>query len=189
MSNQEVNTPLELPEEFKASIKEWRQLVEWLEAAKKRELELRARIASLFTSPKEGVNTLNFSNEGLQIKLNYKINRSLDEAALDAVMSELPEDSAYRQIGVLINYKPTLVLSGYRSMPADQLLIFAQAVTEKVGTPEVDIREVDFSALDPATSPNVPDYPATSPKKGRKKKDSSEEQTPTPKKTRKKKDV
>lgn len=151
--------PGSLPDGLEAKIKEWREIVEWLTPAKDREMELRKEIAStLFHKPEEGTNRLKAG--AFEFVLTSKINRTLDEAALDSVMAELPEDSPYRQVGVLIRYKPALVLDGYRAMPEDQKLIFAQALTEEAGAPGLIINDLS-PAMDPATSPATPDWPAT----------------------------
>lgn len=162
---QSANTPAPvavaaLTQELQASIDEWTALTKWLEKGKKRELELRNTLAELFVEPKEGVNHLHVGGL-LDFVLDYKVNRKLDEQVLDTVMSELPEDSPYRQLGVLITYKPQLVLGGYRSLPADQKLIFCQALTETPGTPSLEIKPLKGSPADPATAPQTPDWPAT----------------------------
>jgi hypothetical protein len=123
-----------------------------MDKAKVRELELRNGFARLFTEPKEGVNHL-LTADGFDLVLDYKVNRKLDVAALDAVMNELPEDSAFRQTGVLIEYKPALVMKGYRVLPDAERLIFCQALTETPGTPGLEIKRVKTAAEDPATAP------------------------------------
>lgn len=158
--NSNANTAPALTPEQLAAVTEWQALTEWMDKAKKREQELRNGFARLFTQPKEGVNHL-ITADGFDLVLDYKVNRKLDVAVLDAVMSELPENSAFRQLGVLIEYKPALVMSGYRLLPDDQRLIFCQALTETPGTPGLEIKRVKTAAEDPATAPAVPDWPAT----------------------------
>lgn len=157
--NSNANTAPALTPDQLAAVVEWQALTEWMEKAKTRELELRNGFARLFTEPKEGVNHL-LTADGFDLVLDYKVNRKLDVAALDAVMAELPEDSAFRQLGVLIEYKPSLVMKGYRALPDDQKLIFCQALTETAGTPSLEIKRVKTAAEDPATAPAVPDWPA-----------------------------
>lgn len=114
-------------------------ILRWLKPAQDRELEIRKHLAaSFFPSPTEGINRT-VTADGYEVILNHKINRKVDEAAIDAVMMELPEDAPERVPGVLIAYKPTLVLSGYRGLSADKLRIVAQAVTETDGSPELTI--------------------------------------------------
>jgi hypothetical protein len=131
-----------LSAELLAFIKEREEILSWLSTAIPREKELRTYLAAvLIPSPTEGTNRL-VTEDGYEVILNHKINRSIDEAQIDHVMSELPEDSPYRVPGVLIKFKPELVLSGYRGLPADQLKIVQQAVTEKPGMPELSIKPV-----------------------------------------------
>lgn len=167
--------------QIKPYLDEWMVLTKRLEVDKAREIELRKYLGAVFfPTPEEGVNRIKTA-DGFEFALEHKINRKLDEAALDAVMSELPEESPYRNLGVLIQYKPSLVLSGYREMPADQKLIFSQALTETPGTPSLEVNiltEESEAARDPATAPThipaahetvaAPDEPAPA-KKTRKK--------------------
>lgn len=158
MSQKEVlNTPALTPE-LREAVDEWRSLTEWLDKGKARELELRNKLCAVVSKEQltEGVNTVRTA-DGWEFKIDHKVNRKLDETALDAVMCELPEDSPYRQLGVLITYKPALVLGGFRTMPEDQKMIFAQALTETDGTPSLDVR-----LCTPETQPDqAPAVPAT----------------------------
>lgn len=139
---------------------EWQEVSTWLEKAKVQEMQLRlALAANFFPAPKEGVNHIlvPFDGRVLQLTLDHKINRKIDEAALDAVMQQLPEDSPFRSVGVLIEYKPVLVMKGFRVLPEDQARIFAQALTEKAGAPQLDAKEVK----PPGEGEARPDWPAT----------------------------
>lgn len=129
-------------------IDERAQILPWLAQAKERELELRKKIVSaLFPDPVEGTNRL-FTEDGFEVYMKYTINRKLDEAALPAVMQQLPEDSNARVLDVLITYKPQLVLSGFRELPEDQAKIFAQALTEEPGTPQLEIQKIETPVMD-----------------------------------------
>ena len=126
-------------------IQEWKQIVTWLKTAKEREMAIRKKIAAaFFPKPTEGVNRAITEIDGLpfEIVLDYGIRRKLDEAVLDSVMLALPEDSPYRQPGVLIAYKPSLVLKNFRTLPDDQRRIFSAALTETPESPSVEINEV-----------------------------------------------
>ena len=129
-----------------ATIQKWKEISDWMEQAKKEEKELREKIAAaFFPSPIEGVNRVQAVLDGqtVEIALDHKINRKLDEAALDSVMLQLPEDSPYRQQGVLVAYKPSLVLKGFRTMPDDQRRIFSQCLTETPSLPSIEIEMVE----------------------------------------------
>lgn len=146
-----------IPAVLKPSLDEWRSLTEWMEKAKAREMELRKTLAEVFfPHPVEGVNRI-ITEDGFEFTLTHKINRSIDEAALAPVMAELPENSPFRQPGVLISWKPVLVLGGLRVMPDEERRIFSQAMTETPGAPslEVEVKEMDaddkrFEALNEA---------------------------------------
>lgn len=125
-----------------ALIAEREEILRWLEPAKVREMDIRKQLAAaLIPSPKEGTQRL-VTEDGYEVILVHKIKRGIDEAQIDAVMLELPEDSPFRVPGVLIRYKPELVSAGYKGLPADQLKIVQQAITEKDGSPELTIKPV-----------------------------------------------
>ena len=129
-----------------ATVREWKEISAWMETAKKTEKELREKIAAaLFPSPVEGVNRVQAVLDGqtVEIALDHKINRKLDEPGLDAVMLQLPENSPYRQAGVLIAYKPSLVLKGFRTMPDEQRRIFSQCLTETPGLPSLEVEVIE----------------------------------------------
>ncbi len=128
-----------IPAALKPALDEWRSLVEWIEKAKPREMELRRTLAEVFfPNPVEGVNRI-ITEDGFEFTLEHKINRTIDEAALAPVMAELPESSPFRNPGVLITWKPVLVLGGLRVMPDEERKIFSQAMTEKPGTPSLEV--------------------------------------------------
>jgi len=121
-----------------AKMKEREQIRSWLKDGKSREMELRKELVSLFVpKPVEGTN--NVQGVGFALKVTHKIERALDEAALDAVMAQFPENSPHRLVGNLISYKPTFNLAYYRSMSAEDRKIFDQALTIKDGSPELEI--------------------------------------------------
>ncbi len=133
-----------LPSALNANvIREWKEISDWMDNAKKKERELRDQIcAALFPKPIEGTNRVLVAIEGQEVEVvvDHRINRKLDEAVLDSVMLRLPEDSPYRQQGVLVNYKPSLVLTGLRTLPDDQRRIFSEALTETPGAPGLEIK-------------------------------------------------
>lgn len=133
-------------------VEEFQKLAEWLDTAKKRAEVLRRQLAEgLFPEPKEGTNTLEVGN--LTIKLVHKINRTLDESSLAAVMPQM--DPQYRGIGpdCLIDYKPKFSLDAFRKLPDDQRLIFEQALVVKEGLPVLEFITKEEAA--PATEPKT----------------------------------
>lgn len=145
-------------------IQEWKQIVTWLKTAKEREMVIRKKIAAaFFPKPTEGVNRAITEIDGLpfEIVLDYGIRRKLDEAVLDSVMLALPEDSPYRQPGVLIAYRPSLVLKSFRTLPDDQRRIFSAALTETPESPGVEINEVKQAVAREAQAEQALDEIAT----------------------------
>lgn len=125
-----------LAPEVKAKIAKRAQIQEWLKTGKSEEMELRTELATLFVpTPREGTN--NVQGQGFAVKLTHKVTRTLDEAALDAVMPQLPEH--LRIVGHLISYKPVFSMDVYRTLTDDERKIFDQALTIKDGAPELEI--------------------------------------------------
>ena len=104
----------------------------------KRELELRTLLFNAtFPSPGEGTQKHTLP-DGRTIKGQYKINRTIDEAALPAVLTHM------RELGVanadaLVKYKPTLVKREWNSLGHDARLAFSPAVIASPGTPTLDV--------------------------------------------------
>jgi hypothetical protein len=152
----ETSSVATVPPTVETQIKEWREIASWLEKAKQTEMDLRQKIANyFFPKPSEGVNRVIFP--GHEVVVDHKINRKLDEAQLDHVMAEMPED--FRTLGVLIEYKPKLCMKGFRILPEAALAIFSQALTETPGAPTLAINNIT-TAFDPVTAPAVVDSPA-----------------------------
>ena len=89
---------------------------------------------SVFTEPKEGVNRVDIAN-GWKLKADYKYYRNIDEAALPAILKQLPEGSADR----LVKYKPELKVRDYKALTEEQRKIFDEALVIKPGTPSLSI--------------------------------------------------
>lgn len=122
-----------------AYVAEWLETESQLAVLKKKEMEMRKQIfALLFPEPKEGANTVEFF--GIPVTGTHKVTRNLDEAALDTVMQEFPEDSPYRQDGVLIKYKPSFIMDTYRAMPEQERKIFEQALKIDDGAPSLELK-------------------------------------------------
>lgn len=121
--------------EYLEALEEWQSLGPKIKQLQARERELRNLLfEGTFPNPKEGTNTYNLP-DGRIIKGTYKLSRSVDEAALPAVLEQLPEGLGDR----LVQFKPSLVLSEYRKLPDDQRKIFDQALITKPGSPTLEV--------------------------------------------------
>lgn len=122
-------------------ITEWysltKEIEEFKEKKMKREMELRKLLtAVLFPNPVEGTQRQDMP-AGWQFKLQYKIDRKVDEAALPAVKERL------REIGVnpdlyVVN-KPELSLTNYRLLTEEQRQILDQALVIKPASPTLEL--------------------------------------------------
>lgn len=120
-----------------ALVAEREKLLAWLKPAQAREMEIRRQLAPyFFPNPVEG--TQHVERDGFEVALKHTLTRKLDEAALSHVMPQLPVE--FRNVGVLINYKPALVMDGYRALNDDQRLIFDEALTISEGAPALEIK-------------------------------------------------
>lgn len=132
-SNPEAAPPPELLERLTA----WKAAKDALDTAKVREAQLRQEVfAAAFPKAKEGTNTLPLLN-GWKLNGKRTINRTLDVAALPAVLDELRKLDVVAD--ALVDYKPSLNLSMYRALPTDKRKVFEQALTIKDGTPSLEI--------------------------------------------------
>ena len=90
---------------------------------------LRAEVFKLvFPSPKEGKNSLTLE-DGSVLQADYQMTRSLDEAALPAVIPILREAGV--RVEELVLWKPTVSLTAYRGLPEELKRIFDQAMETK----------------------------------------------------------
>lgn len=143
-------TPVPLSPVLLAKAQEWLRAKSHLASLTTAEMQLRKElVAALVPAPKEGTN--NVVGFGYDVKVGHKVTRTLDEAALDAVMPQLPE--SYRVVGNLISYKPAFSMDVYRAMPDEQRKIFEQALTIKDGAPTLEIILAETPAT---TSPATP---------------------------------
>lgn len=118
-------------------IGQWYDLQNKLAALKDQEMALRQEIfAAQFPTPAEGVNSLDLP-EGWTLKGTYKINRTIDEAALPAVLEALRKKKLATE--ALVAYKPSLVIKGYRALSDDHRRILEQALVIKPGAPSLEL--------------------------------------------------
>ena len=124
-------------EQLFSKIGRWTQLSQQLAAIKDEEMKLRKELfEECFPSPTEGTATVDMP-EGWKLKGTYKLTRSLDEAALPAVIAELHKHKV--STDQLITYKPNLSLSAYRKMDDKWRKVLEQAMEIKPGGPALEL--------------------------------------------------
>lgn len=96
----------------------------------------KACMAAAFINPKEGTNTLELGG-GWKLKGVRKIDRKLNEDALPVVKEALAKSGVL--VDRLIEYKPSLSISEYRELTAEQVTILNEALTEKDGAPALEL--------------------------------------------------
>jgi hypothetical protein len=118
-------------------LEEWYLANEQLAKLKAREMMLRKRIFNhYFPTPKEGTNDAELP-DGYVLKATYPITRTVDEAGLSVLKEQFVE--AKISTDKLVSYKPSLVVSEYRTLTAEQQQLFDQALIIKPGTPALEI--------------------------------------------------
>lgn len=129
--------------EVPADVVDGNTIVEWeaakaaLAKAQAREILLRQRIfKAYFPTPKEGVNNYDLGS-GITLKGDYKINRTLDDAAFDTSKAMFKEQGI--PVDDVVKAKPTLVVKEFKLLTDEQHAIFDVVVTIKPGTPALEI--------------------------------------------------
>lgn len=132
-----------------ADVFRWYEMQDQLDKLKKSETLLRSHIfKGLFKSPTEGVNTLPLTDlyalsgmpdDGHVIKGTYKINRSVDKAALTANQADIREKHPSIKLDEVIEWKPELRIGAYKKLTAEEQLIIDRLLTIKPGMPELEV--------------------------------------------------
>lgn len=120
-----------------ADLIKWDELQKQLAPLKAQEMLMRKKIFDgMFPSPKEGTNKVAL-NAGYVLVGKHVINRKLDEPVLTVMNEE------FRAAGIntnaLIERKPSLVLSAYRELTAEQQHFFDRALIVTPGSPALEI--------------------------------------------------
>ena len=118
-------------------LNEWARLQKLLSATKASEMLLRTKIyKGLFKDPVEGTNSVDLA-EGWVLKGKRNIDRSIDKGALTTLTEELRQQGI--PVDMLIEYKPSLKLAEYRTLTAEQAVLFDQVLVIKDGAPALEI--------------------------------------------------
>lgn len=140
-------------------VAEREEIQKWIKTAQTREMEIRTTLTKhFFPEAKEGAQR---AVEGdLIFTLVQPLTRKLDEAALDAIMPQMPEQ--FQQVGVLVKYTPGLVKAGYDALTEQDRKVFDQALTISLGSPQLTIEKIKSSedaamhAMEMAREVNTP---------------------------------
>lgn len=120
-------------------VAEWYALQGRIKVDTAREKILRARLfKGLFPAPHEGTNTTPIGEFGWVVKGDYKLNRKIDEGALNANIKRLREEFAI-PVDTLIKYKPELSVSAYRKLTEEQVKQFDNVLIVSEGLPGLEI--------------------------------------------------
>lgn len=125
---------------FADALREWYQVNEHLSDVKARELLLRKRLfAEAFPSPTEGAKDNKHAlSDGWILQGDYKINRTVDEAALTTLRSSGHNVAAL--VDSVIRFKPEVKLKEWKALSDDDRRLLADLVIEKPGTPSLEVK-------------------------------------------------
>lgn len=120
-----------------SDLEQWYAIQEQLSKLKKSEMLLRMKIfKGLFPCAEEGTNNHSLG-DGYVLKAKVPVNRDVDQAALTV------NRERFQQNGInpdsLINWKPSLSVSAYRELTAEQRQMFDECLIIKPGTPSLEI--------------------------------------------------
>lgn len=132
----------ELKKQFDNDLRAWHDLKAAIATKTAEERELRKKLfAQAFPSPVEGAasNKLKIG-DGYVLTGNYKINRTVDAGAVDALRKH--EDEEVRKaVEDSIDWQPKLVLAKWKAFGSNMRGQLADMVTEKEGLPELTISQ------------------------------------------------
>lgn len=118
-------------------IQQWYVLQDQLKKLKASEMLLRTRIfKGLFPNPVEGTNNYPLPDQWV-LKGGYKLTRNIDIGSLQAMRERFA--AAGVRPDSLVEYKPSLVLSEYRTLTEEQRQLFDQCLEIKPGSPSLEI--------------------------------------------------
>lgn len=125
------------------TLKAWHDATKEVEAAKSviaREMGLRRQLMEMaFPNPKEGANKFTLPGNWV-LKLTHKIDRKVDEAAIEDVIENMG-----KKFGIdghlLLRYKPELNTKMFKELPEEQQIIFSEALIIKPSTPTMELVE------------------------------------------------
>lgn len=135
----ESNAMVAIPpnEVTQKDLEEWYNADLELARVKAKEILLRNRIFKhYFPAPVEGTNSAPLP-DGYVLKATYPITRNVDEGAMAALKEKFIEKLI--STDKLVKYKPSLSVSEYRTLTAEQQQLFDQCLEVKPGTPALEI--------------------------------------------------
>lgn len=118
----------------------WNELDTLLAQVKDEEMKLRMFLtrAYLPDGVKEGTQKAPLAN-GWVLNVQGKMNRKIDPALIAPVTLELKEKYPHVSVDSMINYKPELSVTVYKTMTEEERTIFEQMLIITPGAPTVEI--------------------------------------------------
>lgn len=124
-----------------ANINKWMAKAKADQETLRRTIKARLEADMIITSGKEGTQTVDFSVDGVagKLKVEQKINRSLDQKLVPAILKELP-----KAVGIkLFKVKYELSLTAFRNLTPEQFAKVDPIVKVSAGIPTVTFTPAD----------------------------------------------
>lgn len=162
--------PQVTPEQMYERLQVWFGMADQLGQLKTAEVLARKALAAYyFPTPEEGTNRMDLGG-GFDLKLDFKINRDVDEAALNALAGDAKALKLIEKLKIpmadLFYQKWELKLGAYRTLNDEQRKFVDALLTIKEGTPGLSIVPVadragqaaHVAAAEAAAAENAPQY-------------------------------
>lgn len=129
-------TDLKNDSNFNNCLDAWHTAVKNAEYWKNQELTLRNEIfGTAFPNPTPGTNKIRIAHDMALIG-DHRINYRIDQPGLDAGRSLIPAQI----FDAVIGYTPRVRDAAYRKLSDDDRKLFSDFITEKPGTPGIEIK-------------------------------------------------
>lgn len=131
-----------------ANINKWMAKAKADQETLRRTIKARLEADMIIQTGKEGTQTVEFSVDGVagKLKVEQKINRSLDQKLVPAVMKELPPTVRAK----LFKAKYEMSLTAYRNLTPEQLAKVDPIVKVSAGIPTVTFTPADSDEAEEA---------------------------------------
>lgn len=154
------------PEQAMAALANWFTQSQQLAALRAAEAPARQQVANYFIpEPEEGTNRVDIGG-GYDLKLDHKLNRTVDEAALLAVTAQQAQALGL-DFTALFRWKPELNIGAYRTLTPAQRDFVDGLLDIKIGLPALSVvpkadtagQAAHVAAAEAAAAPSAPQLP------------------------------
>lgn len=155
-----TSQPALTPEQLHDAWQNWATQAEQIKALRASEMGWRKILANHYfgPTPDEGTTRKALGN-GYDLVLSQDMNRKIDEAVLDNLQAQMRKKKI--KVDELFPYVPTLSLTQYRLLTADQKELVDQILTETYASPSIELKPTAVAEIPmpPPPPSNIPPPP------------------------------